>query len=130
MGGNACRVHFSSVCQVSGLIVIDRLIHFVGTFGASKESATDRDGILSYAAESHAAGAGLGVGFLLAVSGYYRLFGAVYFGLAHRNRKGSLFSGQLLEDIQKETQYFLGGLVAGAVLGRIIRYTRGMVSGD
>ena len=128
MSSSDCGTRSNRICQATGVTIFDRLIAFVEQAGTPKESATERDGVLSYAAESHAAGAGLGVGFMISMSGYSRLYGLVYEVLTLTNRGDRLFHGQLLDDVRKEKQYFLGGLAAGGILGLIGRYVEAVVS--
>lgn len=118
----------SKAAWLSGMNALEALIRFGKQAGAPSESATDRDGFLSYAAETHAAGAGLGAGFMIAASGELRYFGVLYEAVILGNRGGRVFEGQLLKDIQQEPQYFLGGLVLGAVLGMACRGLEGVVT--
>jgi len=129
MATDACGVCSLGVSRLTGLTSIDQIVRLIKQAGGPSESATERDGFLSYAAETHAVGAGLGFGFTIAASGELRYFGVVYQAVILGNRGGRLFQRQLLEDVTKEKQYFLGGLVAGSVLGLIARYAEGVVSG-
>lgn len=104
------------------LVPFDRVIGFVKTAGAESEDATERDGFLSYHAETHALGTGIGVGFAAAASGELQLVGFVVAAILYGNRGSSVFSGKLLQDINQEKQYFLAGLVVGAVLGVATRF--------
>lgn len=89
--------------------------------GAKSESDSERDGFLSYHAESHAAGVGLGLGFAAVATGNVQWLGlvlpAVTAGLRAKNRE----FGKILTDVRQEPHYALGGLVAGALLGLVAR---------
>ena len=122
MATDACGVCSLGVSRLTGLTSIDQAVRLIKQAGAPSESATERDGFLSYAAETHAAGAGLGVGFTIAASGELRWFGLVYQAVILGNRGDRLFEGRLLSDIQGEKYYFLGGLVAGAAFGLLARF--------
>lgn len=111
----------SKVAWLSGMNALEAVIRFGKQAGAPSESETDRDGFLSHAAETHAAGAGLGAGFMIAASGDFRYFGLLYETVVLGNRGEQVFEGRLLKDIQQEKHYFLGGLVLGAALGMASR---------
>lgn len=112
-----CGVRSERVCRASGLPVIDRAIRLIKQAGAPSEESTARDGVLSHSAETHAAGAGLGLGFIIAASGTFRYLGILFQLVIVGNRGDTAFSPDILEDCRTELPYFLGGLVFGAVLG-------------
>jgi hypothetical protein len=129
MRSEDCGVCHPGVTRVTGLTGIDHAVRFIKQAGAQSEAATSRPGFLSHATETHAVGAGLGVGFTIAAAGNLRYFGLLYESLLVGNRGDRVLQGQLLEDIKAETAYFLGGLIAGAALGMIGRYAERGVSG-
>jgi len=92
---------------------------FVASAGAKTESASKRDGFLSYHAESHALGMGIAAGWFFAATGRTELLGMVYaaavYGKAHEVNGGK--RRRILEDVRQEWHYALGGVVLGAVLG-------------
>lgn len=90
--------------------------------GAGNESDTDRNGFLSYHAEAHAVGVGLGAGFMLTLSGDEKLLGLVLAAISAGLRGESTSDkSRVYEDIVSEPHYAIGGVVVGAVLGWIIR---------
>ena len=110
-------VRSKRVAQATGITLIDGAVRFIKQAGAPSEETYERDGFLSYHAESHAAGAGLGIGFALAAAGELRLIGGFLTLVLAGNDGVSLADKKLARDIRQEPQYFLGGLVTGAVLG-------------
>jgi len=110
-------VRSTRVAQLTGITLIDGVVRFIKQAGAAKESTYERDGFLSYHAESHAAGAGIGIGFALAASGNLRFLGGFLALVIAGNDGVTLTDKKLARDIRQEPQYFLGGLVTGAVLG-------------
>jgi hypothetical protein len=94
---------------------------YIEDAGAKTESDSERNGFLSYHAESHAAGVGLGIAWLAMVTGNLQLLGlvvpAITAGLRAKNREFS----KILTDIKQEPHYTLGGLVVGATLGVGVR---------
>ena len=88
--------------------------------GASSEGDSDRNGFLSYHAESHAAGLGIGLGWLAIVTGDLQLLGlvlpAITAGLRAKNRE----FGKILADVRQEPHYCLGGLPLGGLLGWLV----------
>jgi hypothetical protein len=129
MGSADCGVCSPGVSRLTGLTGIDQAVRFIKQAGAPSESATRRPGFLSHAAETHAVGAGLGVGFTIAASGELRYFGLLYESLLLGNRGDRFLHGQLLTDVTAEKLYFLGGLIAGAALGTISRSAEGVLHG-
>jgi len=94
---------------------------YIEDAGAPTESDSERNGFLSYHAESHAVGVGLGVAWLAMVTGNLQLLGlvvpAITAGLRAKNREFS----KILTDVRQEPHYALGGLVVGAALGVGVR---------
>jgi len=103
------------------LVPIDRIVHFIKVAGAASESVTERDGFLSYHAESHAVGTGLSVGFAFGVSSNWSALGGVATAILYGNRGDSPFEGKLLHDLISEKHYFLSSLVAGFIAGLVIK---------
>lgn len=116
------------LARLTGLPELDRVIAFIEGAGHPVEAETERDGFLSYSAEVHAAGAGAGLGFMIAASGELRYFGLLYEGLIVGNRGDQWFSGELLRDVRKEKHYFLGGLLVGAAFGLAAQAVTGLVA--
>ncbi|WP_254768220.1 hypothetical protein [Salinilacihabitans rarus] len=103
--------------------ILSRLVRFVREAGAPSEDDTDRDGFLSYHAESHAAGVGLGVGIAASATGDLQYAGAILamaFGL---NRGPTLSNAKITEDVRQEPHYALGGLGLGLLLGSVLGST-------
>lgn len=112
-------VRSQRVAQATGLTLLDRGVRVIKQAGAKTEAAYERDGFLSYHAETHAAGAGLGLGFTIAASGEYRYLGVLLEAVIFGNRGERVFGPDLLEDVKTELHYFLGGLLAGAAFGAL-----------
>lgn len=98
-----------------------RLLQFVRSAGAGEESETDRNGFLSYHAESHAVGVGAGLGFSYGATGDKQyaglLLSAAVAGLrGHRDGAKS----RVLNDVRQEPHYALGGFVLGALAGAVV----------
>lgn len=88
--------------------------------GAATESDSDRNGFLSYHAESHAAGVGLGVGWLALVTGDLQYLGLIVPALTAGLRAKNKQFGKILTDVRQEPHYALGALVVGGVLGALM----------
>ncbi len=99
--------------------VVSTIKTFVASSGAKSESSYERDGFLSYHAESHALGLGLAAGWFFAATGRTELLSLVYaaavYGKAHGVNGGK--RRRILVDVKQEWHYALGGVVAGAVVG-------------
>lgn len=109
--------------------MIQRFIQFIKDAGAKTEKASDRDGFLSYHAESHAAGMGLAGGFMATAAGETKLLGLVYAAAVHgtaKERNGK--RRRILLDVVQEMHYALGGIVVGALLGAGVRVLTGEVA--
>jgi hypothetical protein len=93
------------------------LREWIKAAGQPNESNTDRDGFLSYSAEVHAVGVGLGIGFLAVATGNMQLLGvilpAITSGLRAKNREFS----KILEDVYQEPHYAIAAVVVGMLLG-------------
>lgn len=101
---------------------IDKAVRFVKSAGAKTEADSDRDGFLSYHAESHAAGLGLAAGFAFAAWSEMSLLGIVYGAAVHgRVAQSAGKRRRILRDVVQEPHYALGGIVLGAVLGAAVR---------
>lgn len=107
------------------LPVLDLVIRVVKQAGAASEADTDRDGVLSYAAETHALGAGIAMGLLAFASGDAQLVGGIISAVLYGNRGSQVRDLTLLKDITKEFQYWLFGVVIGAALGMGYRLITG-----
>lgn len=97
--------------------MIRKLIRVIRQAGAPSEGSTDRSGFLSYHAETHAVGVGLGIGWLAIVSGDLQLLGVVIPAITSGFRAKNRELGKILRDVYQEPHYALGALVAGALLG-------------
>jgi len=97
--------------------MLTRLRDWVKSASSKTESGSDRDGFLSYHAESHAAGVGIGIGWIAVVTGDIQLLGlllpAITSGLKAKDKE----FGKILTDVKTEPHYALGGIVFGALLG-------------
>lgn len=110
-------VRSKRVAQATGLTLIDQGVRLIKQAGAPSEGSYERDGFLSYHAETHAVGAGIGIGFALGASGELRLLGGFLTLVLAGNDGVTLTDKKLTKDIRQEPHYFLGGLVTGALLG-------------
>jgi hypothetical protein len=90
-------------------------------FGAtrSKERFSDRDGLLSYATEWHAAIIGLGAGLGLGVPGVAAV-AATALGLQIGKR---ISTRKAIEELQKEPWYGIGGSVIGFGIHRLAGFS-------
>lgn len=110
-------VQSSTVAILTGLPIFDKIIELTKGAGAPTESDSKRDGFLSYASETHSLGAGLGAGYTATASGDLKLLGALFEAALFGNKGEKIYSASLLRDIRSEKQYFLGGIIAGGLLG-------------
>jgi hypothetical protein len=106
-----------------------RIVSFVDGAFAASESDTDRDGPLSYHAETHAAGIGIGAGFAAAVFGEVSLLGIVYAAAVH-GRLAQLEGKrrQMAKDCRREPAHCLTGVVVGVLLGALYRVASGQAA--
>lgn len=113
------------LAQITGLTILDRVVHLIKQAGQPAEADTKRDGFLSYKSESHSLGAGLGIGFAIGASGELSILGGILTFVIYGNRDGIILSAELIRDIRAEVPYFLGGLFFGLVLGIVARLALG-----
>jgi len=102
------------------MTLLERLIRFGKAAGAARESDTDRDGFLSYHAESHSAALGLSGGWFAVVQGDMALLSVVYSAAVYGKVTGmgdNPKRRRLLRDVAEEPHYALVGVVVGALLG-------------
>lgn len=101
------------------------LMQWIRDAGAVKESDSERDGFLSYHAESHAVAVGMGIGWLALVTGDMQLLGivipAITAGLRAKNKE----FGKILKDVYQEPHYSVMGVVVGGVIGAGVRIALG-----
>lgn len=109
------------VAQLSGVTLLDRLVRFIRQAGSPSEDSYDRDGFLSYHAEPHALGAGIGLGFMALAAGDLRVLGLLLELVLFGNRSERLLEPRLVGDILQERHYFLGGIVLGGLVGLLAR---------
>lgn len=101
---------------------IDRLVRFVKSAGAASEAATDRNGFLSYHAETHAVGLGVAAGFAAVAWGRESLLSLVYAAAVHgRVGQSDGKRRRVVKDCRQEPHYCLGGIVMGALLAAWMR---------
>jgi len=104
--------------------LLERLVTFSKQAGQPKESTTERDGFLSYKSETHALGMGLAGGFFFAAEGETKLLSMVYGASVYGKLFGESGSRRrIARDIKREPQYALAGVVVGALMGLLIKYT-------
>lgn len=92
---------------------------------APTEAASERDGLLSYRGEWHAAGFGVGVGFAVAAAGDLRLLGPLVAAIAYGAKGQTLLSADLIRELRKESQYTFAALGAGLACGLLLRVAFG-----
>lgn len=97
--------------------VLSRIVRFVRQAGAPSEDSYDRDGFLSWHAESHAAGVGIGIGIMAGATDDYRFAGAIVALLFGLDRGPRLRDPKVVEDLVQEPHYAIGGLALGLVVG-------------
>lgn len=94
----------------------DLFARVVRSISGGSEGEYDRTGFMSHAAETHAFGAGFGVGLSASVAGEYRFVGAllaIVFGTDSRPTSTT----RIMKDVLTEPHYAIGGLAAGMLLG-------------
>lgn len=96
--------------------VIRALISFLRSAGAASEKDTERDGVLSYAGETHPVAYALGIGFA-ATCGILELQLLVAAALGAREAGRYRINQRVLREIRSEPQYFLPVLVPAAGAG-------------
>lgn len=94
------------------------LRRLVGSASAYRESDSERDGFLSYAAETHSVGYGLALGAAIALklAGVPWVLELVVLSLGGVTAKRKLGNERVWREITDEPQYFLGALVVGFLL--------------
>lgn len=105
------------IAAILGLPLIDRLVRLIKVAAAHSEETYDYNGFLSYHAETHAIGTGLGLGFALGAADELSVLGALVTAVLYGNRGDTPFDPKLLNDLKTEFHYFVAALLVGAVLG-------------
>ncbi len=100
--------------------VLEKLIRVIRDAGAPSEADSERDGFLSYHAESHAAGLGIGIGMVAMTTDEMRYVSALLALAFGANRGPKLSSPRIAEDVKAEPHYAVGGLALGLLLGALI----------
>lgn len=105
---------------------LDWFIRLTKTAGAKKESNTERDGFLSYHAETHALAMGLAAAYAAVAFNETSLLSAVYAAAAHgRVAQSQKKRRRIFRDIVQEPHYALFGVVVGGTLGAGVRVALG-----
>lgn len=105
---------------------VDQLIRFVKAAGAGSEAATDRNGFLSYHAETHALAMGMAAAFTAVAFNEASLLGIVYGAATHgRIAQSEGKRRKIIADVKQEPHYALTGVVIGGVLGMSVRLSMG-----
>jgi hypothetical protein len=100
--------------------MLAELLAFIKAAGAKSESDSDRDGFLSYHAESHAAGLGIAAGWFATATGETRLLSVVYGAAVYGKAQGTNEKRRrIVRDVVEEPQYALAGVVVGAAVGTV-----------
>jgi hypothetical protein len=100
--------------------MLRELIAFGKAAGAKSETDSERDGFLSYHAESHSAALGVSGGWFAVVQGDMALLSVVYSAAVYGKASGmgdNPKRRRLLRDVAQEPHYALVGVVVGALLG-------------
>lgn len=119
------NVKSNKIAVISGVSLIDKVIKVIKRASAKSEESTEYDGFLSYHAESHAAGSGLGIGFMIGASGDLSVLGAILNLVLYGNRGEISFSPLLLDDILSERPYFICSIIIGVIIGLMVRLILG-----
>lgn len=91
-------------------MLIDRLIEFFRNADAPREADSERDGLLSYAAEWHA----LEIGLFVGISGQWELITALAgFAVGGAALNSQLRDVQHVRDAAREPGYAAAGIVIG-----------------
>lgn len=100
--------------------MIAELLQYVKHAGATSESDSDRDGFLSYHAESHAAGLGIAAGWFATATGETKLLSVVYGAAVYGKATGENEKRRrIVRDVVEEPHYAVGGVVLGALFGTL-----------
>jgi hypothetical protein len=102
-------------------MMLGPILKYIRQAGAKREQDTDRDGFLSYHAESHAVAVGAGAGFVAVATDETKLLGALLPAVTSGLRAKDREFGRILADVRQEPHYALGGLVLGAAVGALTR---------
>lgn len=96
---------------------LDRLIRWAKRAGSKTEASHPEDGFLSYHAETHALGLGIGAGWAALLLNEASLLGIVY-GAAVHGRVAQSGHGRrrVWMDVVQEPHYAIGGIVVGGLL--------------
>lgn len=97
------------------------IIQFVKEAGSASEASYRRQGFLSQHEETHALGAGLGLGFAIGAFSILSIGGALLTFVVYGKGGDSLLEPKLREDILNERHYFIGGFGLGLFLGMAAR---------
>ena len=101
--------------------MLEEALRWVKSAGAVSESDSDRDGFLSYHAESHAAGMGIAAGWFATATGETQLLSIVYAAAVYGKAQGTNDKRRrIVRDVVEEPHYGLGGIVVGAALGAVV----------
>jgi hypothetical protein len=107
--------------------MLDTIIRLIKQAGAYRESETDRNGLLSYAAESHAVGYGGALGATVAIATvgipwplaiWLAGYGVVWLSRWSHNER-------IMSELRREPQYFLGASVASLVVTWVLAVVGG-----
>ena len=93
------------------------LLVILGDASAVSEAESDRNGAFSWAGESHSAVLGFSISVLAVSVGGRRVIAALVVCLLYGNRGESAIDPGLSDQLRKEVPYFVGGAVAGFLLG-------------
>ncbi|MFW5978296.1 MAG: hypothetical protein ACOCP2_03580 [Halohasta sp.] len=100
--------------------LIEKTVRFVRQAGAASESDTERNGFLSYHAETHALVLGFAAGLVTGV-GDTQIFGVIL-GTASAGLRGesSRQPTKVLKDVYQEPHYALFGASVGLLLAHVV----------
>lgn len=109
--------------------MISKLKQLVSSASAPSEQHTERDGLFSHRAESHAGVWGAGLGLLLVLTAVYApgytsevlavAASLVVYALGEREAevKDAQVPRSVIKEVRKEPQYLLGFFIAGVLFG-------------
>jgi hypothetical protein len=101
--------------------MIAELLAWIQAAGAKTEADSERDGFLSYHAESHAVGLGISAGWFATATGQTQLLSVVYAAAVYGKASGvNEKRTRVVRDVVEEPHYGLGGVVVGAVFGTMV----------
>jgi len=90
----------------------------VGGMDEPSESDSSRDGVLSYAAEWHAAAIGAAAGFLAVAFGQEALLAL---GASYATGRATGQASEHIRDVAREPAYFAAAVAVGGLLGLAVR---------